>query len=232
MRLRQQQTELRKTQDLSRHRTWRHSSSRPRSALRSTDRYRCACPRTRRAGSRSSRTAASGARPASPIRVRARSTALDSDRRAGNRRRARRRRDRQRRHRPHAVRRRRLGVARRGARWRSRVSREPAAEAEYPDNRSLDAAGGSVGSAHRRRGDRQRRRAGANEARRRRGGGVLPLTSIPLDELPALDIVESFAPRDIPYIAANGIQARMSRSIPSLAPSACSISGWSRIAAA
>ena len=29
---------------------------------------------------------------------------------------------------------------------------------------------------------------------------------IPLDELPALDIIESFAPRDIPHITANGIQ--------------------------
>jgi carbon-monoxide dehydrogenase large subunit len=31
--------------------------------------------------------------------------------------------------------------------------------------------------------------------------------TIPLDELPPLEIVESYAPRDIPYIAANGIQA-------------------------
>lgn len=30
---------------------------------------------------------------------------------------------------------------------------------------------------------------------------------IPLDALPPLEIVESFAPRDVPYIAANGIQA-------------------------
>ena len=30
---------------------------------------------------------------------------------------------------------------------------------------------------------------------------------VPLDELPPLEIVESYAPRDIPYIAANGIQA-------------------------
>ena len=30
---------------------------------------------------------------------------------------------------------------------------------------------------------------------------------VPLDELPPLEIVESFAPRDIPYVAANGIQA-------------------------
>jgi carbon-monoxide dehydrogenase large subunit len=31
--------------------------------------------------------------------------------------------------------------------------------------------------------------------------------TIPLDQLPALEIVESYAPRDTPYIAANGIQA-------------------------
>jgi aerobic carbon-monoxide dehydrogenase large subunit len=31
--------------------------------------------------------------------------------------------------------------------------------------------------------------------------------TIPLDQLPSLEIVESFAPRDTPYIAANGIQA-------------------------
>lgn len=31
--------------------------------------------------------------------------------------------------------------------------------------------------------------------------------TIPLDELPPLEIVESYAPRDIPYIAANGVQA-------------------------
>jgi carbon-monoxide dehydrogenase large subunit len=30
---------------------------------------------------------------------------------------------------------------------------------------------------------------------------------VPLDELPPLEIVESYAPRDIPYVAANGIQA-------------------------
>jgi aerobic carbon-monoxide dehydrogenase large subunit len=31
--------------------------------------------------------------------------------------------------------------------------------------------------------------------------------SIPLDQLPALEITESYAPRDIPYISANGIQS-------------------------
>jgi carbon-monoxide dehydrogenase large subunit len=31
--------------------------------------------------------------------------------------------------------------------------------------------------------------------------------TIPLDELPAVEIVESYAPRDVPYIASNGIQA-------------------------
>jgi carbon-monoxide dehydrogenase large subunit len=31
--------------------------------------------------------------------------------------------------------------------------------------------------------------------------------SIPLDDLPPLDVVESYAPRQVPYIAANGIQA-------------------------
>jgi len=30
---------------------------------------------------------------------------------------------------------------------------------------------------------------------------------VPLDELPPLEIVESYAPRDVPYIASNGIQA-------------------------
>lgn len=31
--------------------------------------------------------------------------------------------------------------------------------------------------------------------------------TVPLDELPPLEIVESYAPRDVPYISANGIQA-------------------------
>jgi carbon-monoxide dehydrogenase large subunit len=31
--------------------------------------------------------------------------------------------------------------------------------------------------------------------------------TIPLDQLPSLEVVESYAPRDTPYIAANGIQA-------------------------
>ena len=31
--------------------------------------------------------------------------------------------------------------------------------------------------------------------------------TIPLDQLPPLEILESYAPRDTPYIAANGIQA-------------------------
>src|SRR6185295_17165801 len=30
---------------------------------------------------------------------------------------------------------------------------------------------------------------------------------VPSDELPELEIVETFAPRNVPYIAANGIQA-------------------------
>ena len=83
----------------------------------------------------------------------------------------------------------------------------PAAEAEYPDNRRRAAAGGGVGAAHQGRGDRQRGRAGANEPRRHGGGSFYRSHTIPLDELPALEIVESFAPRGMPYIAANGIQA-------------------------
>ena len=31
--------------------------------------------------------------------------------------------------------------------------------------------------------------------------------TVPLDEIPPLEIVESYAPRDVPYIASNGIQA-------------------------